>query len=397
MQKIQDIGLTGEMRVLLRADFNTPMQAGKITDDTRIRAALPGIRRILETGASLIMVSHLGRPDANKPPAEQPQFSLAPIAGYLEQALGRPVELLPTPASVPPKGATAGSQKCCLLENIRFFPGETANSPELSKELGGLCDVFVMDAFGSAHRAHASTVGIVRFAPQSCVGILVQRETEALDKVLRNPPRPLVSVLGGAKVGDKLKVLGPLAEISDFLIVGGGIANTFMAAAGREVGNSLYEPELLEEARQLMKLTKIPLPTDVVVASSPNDAEGTHKHLAEVDKNEMILDIGGDTLVAYAKIIERAKTILWNGPVGVFEKEAFAAGTQELARMIAGSSAYTLAGGGDTIAAINAFVGEKAMDYISTGGGAFLEYIEKRGKLPALEMLRNSRPGSSAG
>ena len=395
MNKIQDIPLNAEMRVLLRADLNVPLADGKVQDDTRIQAALPSMRVIWEQGASLIILSHLGRPDKNKTAAEQPQFSLRPVARHLSQAFGHTIELVATPKQVPPR---RDGQSCWILENTRFLAGETKNDPQLAEELGNLADVYVMDAFGSAHRAHASTVGITHFVPRSCAGLLVQQEVEALDRVLANPARPLVAILGGAKVGDKLAILKPIAELADYLILGGGIANTFLAAAGKEVGASLYEPDLIDQARALMEIVEVPLPKDVVVASSLDSPSGRTQALGQIAQDDMILDLGEQTLAQYATLLAKAKTVLWNGPLGVFEKEPFAAGTRALAQIIAKSSAYCLAGGGDTIAAINAFTGVATLDRVSTGGGAFLEYIEKNGELPALTALQSSvGPGSSAG
>ena len=395
MNKLQDINFTSEMRALLRADLNVPIAKGRVQDDTRIQAALPSMRMIWEQGASLIILSHLGRPDQNKKAAEQPQFSLAPVARHLSQVFDHTVELVATPMRVPPK---RGEQSCWMLENTRFFAGETKNDTQLARELGNLADVYVMDAFGSAHRAHASTVGVTRFAPHSCAGLLAQREVDALDRVLDNPARPLVAILGGAKVGDKLAILKPIAELADYLVLGGGIANTFLAAAGKEVGASLYEPDLVEQARALMEIVEVPLPKDVVVADSLDSPSGKTKDIGQIGQTDMILDLGPQTLAHYAPLLAKAKTVLWNGPLGVFEKEPFAAGTRALAQIIAKSPAYCLAGGGDTIAAINAFTGIETLDYVSTGGGAFLEYIEKNGQLPALTALQLSvGPGSSAG
>ncbi|HHJ39706.1 MAG: phosphoglycerate kinase [Methylothermaceae bacteria B42] len=385
IKKMIDLDLKGK-RVLIRADLNVPIKDGEVTSDTRIRASVPTIRQALEQGARCVMVmSHLGRPKEGE---YDPQYSLAPVAERLSELLGQPVRLIKDWID----GVKTESGEVVLLENVRFLKGEKTNDPELGKKMAALCDVFVMDAFGTAHRAQASTHAVAQFAPEVCAGLLLAQELEALGKALQNPDRPLLAIVGGSKVSTKLKVLETLAQKVDQLIVGGGIANTFIAAAGFPVGKSLYEPDLIPDAKRLMEQAKargadIPIPEDVVVAKEfSEDAEATVKKVNEVADDDLILDIGPETAQYYADLIKKAGTIVWNGPVGVFEIDQFAEGTRVLAEAIAESKAFSIAGGGDTLAAIEKFgIGDK-VSYQSTGGGAFLEFLEGR-KLPAVEIL----------
>ncbi len=385
IKKMTDLDLRGK-RVLIRADLNVPIQDGEVTSDTRIRASVPTIRQALDQGAACVMVmSHLGRPKEGE---YDERFSLAPVADRLAQLLGRPVRLVRDWID----GVDCQPGEVLVLENVRFLPGEKANDPELGKKMAALCDVFVMDAFGTAHRAQASTHAVARFAPQACAGLLLAQELEALSKALENPRRPLLAIVGGSKVSTKLTVLETLAQKVDQLIVGGGIANTFIAAAGYPVGKSLYEPDLVPEAKRLMEQAaargaEIPIPVDVVVAKEFSEtAEATVKPVDQVGEDDMILDIGPQTAEQYADKILQAGTIVWNGPVGVFEIDQFSHGTRRVAEAIAASPAFSIAGGGDTLAAIEKFgVGDR-ISYQSTGGGAFLEFLEGK-KLPAVEIL----------
>jgi phosphoglycerate kinase len=369
-------------RVLIREDFNVPMQGENITSDARIQAALPTIHYALQSGARLMLMSHLGRPTEGRYDAT---YSLAPIAKRLAKLLDRPVPLLPL-----------GQESCLtepgsivLWENVRFHKGEKSNDAALAKRMASCCDIFVMDAFATAHRREASTYGIAEFAPKACAGPLLVAELEALGKVMHHPKRPLLAIVGGAKVSTKLLLLENLLQLSDYLIVGGGIANTFMAAKKMPIGNSLYEAELLAKAGHLLDTyaDKIILPNDVVVAKQFSaDASATVKSTAAVDNDDMILDVGPETSQHFAQVIQKAKTLLWNGPVGVFELPQFATGTEALATAIAQTSAFTIAGGGDTLAAIEKYKINEHISYISTGGGAFLEFIEGK-KLPAVAIL----------
>ena len=384
MKFITDVDMAAK-RVLMRLDLNVPLKDGKIEDDTRIRASLPSCRAVLARGASqLILMSHLGRPKSSA----DSQFSLAPVAVHMESLLGSAVSFVP---NLPHTKEELPDNKIVLLENTRFWPGETQNDDQLARQLASLADVFVMDAFASSHRAHASTYGVARQLPIRCCGLLVQRELEALNRALADPVRPVLVILGGAKVSDKLPLLETLINLTDSIILGGGIVNTFLAASGVQVGKSLYEPALIETARRLMSEIYISLPQDVAVAPSLAAETRTEKRIEHVNEEDMILDIGGITVGDYGRLIEKAKTIIWNGPLGVFEKAPFAAGTEALAKAIASSPAFTLAGGGDTIAAINRFIDPNRIGYISTAGGAFLEYVEK-GRLPALAVLEDTEP-----
>jgi len=380
--RMSDVDLSGK-RVLIREDLNVPVADGKVTSDARIRAALPTIEAAIDAGAAVMLMSHLGRPVEGQPDDE---FSLRPVATRLGELLAREVALLNDWID----GVEIEPGNVVLLENVRFLEGEKACDETLARKMAALCDVFVMDAFGTAHRAQASTYGVAEHASVACAGPLLTAELHALGKALDNPARPLVAIVGGSKVSTKLTVLDALADIVDCLIVGGGIANTFIAAAGHGVGKSLYEADMLDIARQLASPQKgraeIPVPTDVVVAEEFADVGGTTKIVDTVASDEMILDIGPETAAHFAAIIASAGTLIWNGPVGVFEFENFGAGTEALAKAIAASDAFSVAGGGDTLAAIDKYGVAERISYISTGGGAFLEFVEGK-KLPAVEVL----------
>lgn len=383
MLRMQDLDLGGR-RVLIREDLNVPIKDGRVASDARITAALPTLRAALEAGAAVMVMSHLGRPtegDYNE------EFSLRPVADHLSQLLGRDVDLVRDWID----GVDVEPGNIVLLENVRFLPGEKANDPTLSKKMAALCDVFVMDAFGTAHRAQASTCGAAEFAPEACAGPLLAGELDALERAMSSPARPVVAIVGGAKVSTKLTVLEALAQKVDKLIVGGGIANTFIAAAGHNVGKSLYEPDMLEIAARLAAddadRAEIPVPDDVVVATAFSaDSPAAVKSVDQVTDDELILDIGPETAIRFAAMMKDAGTIIWNGPVGVFEFDAFANGTRALAEAIAASDAFSVAGGGDTLAAIDKFGVTDGISYISTGGGAFLEFVEGK-TLPAVAML----------
>jgi phosphoglycerate kinase len=378
MLSMDQLSLAGK-RVLIREDLNVPLRDGRVANNARLRAAVPTIEAAVAAGAGVILMSHLGRPVEGEPSEE---FSLSPVADALSALLGLPVSLQSDwPADAPQAG------EVWLLENVRFNVGEKSNSDELAKRYAGLCDVFIMDAFGTAHRAQASTHGVAKFAPQACAGPLLVGELDALGRGLSEPASPMVAVVGGSKVSTKLAVLKRLSELCDQLLVGGGIANTFLAAAGYPVGKSLHEPDLIPTARSLMAKTHIPLPVDVVVAKEFSEtAEATVKLAAEVSEDDMILDVGPLSQQQMSEVLLGAGTILWNGPVGVFEFPAFAAGTRALATAVADSSAFSLAGGGDTLAAIDEFDIADRVSYISTGGGAFLEFVEGK-ELPAVAIL----------
>jgi phosphoglycerate kinase len=382
--RMKDLDLAGK-RVMIREDFNVPVSAGKVTSDARIRAALPTIRMALEKGAAVLLLSHLGRPVEGE---SDPQFSLQPVADRLSELLGLAVRLQSDWLG----GVEVSPGEVVLCENVRFNRGEKKNDTALASAMGALCDVFVMDAFGTAHRAQASTEGVIRHAPLACAGPLLSRELDALRKALQDPARPLLAIVGGSKVSTKLTVLQTLLDKVDELIVGGGIANTFIAASGHDVGKSLYEPDLIHEAQRLIQRAhagggSIPIPRDVIVAKSfAADAKPLVRNVDEVGADEMILDIGPLTAIEYAEIIAGAGTVIWNGPVGVFEFPNFAAGTRAMAEAIERASAYSIAGGGDTLAAIDQFGVTDAISYISTGGGAFLEFVEGK-TLPAVAAL----------
>ena len=383
--RMQDLDLANK-RVLIREDLNVPVKDGLIGNDTRIAAAVPSIKLALSKGGRVIVMSHLGRPEEGVPIAEQPAASLAPVATHLAKLLGVKVRLSRAYAENP-QDAEPAAGEVVLLENVRANRGEGKNDDALAKRYAALCDVFVMDAFGTAHRAQASTHGVAKFAPVACAGPLLASELDALDKALKNPARPMLAIVGGAKVSSKLQVLESLANIVDQLIVGGGIANTFLLAAGYPVGKSLVEVDLVGTAKALMEKTRIPLPVDVVVAKAFSaDAEATIKPVTDVAEDDMILDIGPQTIAKFNEIIAAMKTIIWNGPVGVFEFDAFAAGTQAVAQAVASNSGFSIAGGGETIAAIDTFGVTEQISYISTGGGAFLEFVQGE-TLPAVQIL----------
>jgi phosphoglycerate kinase len=382
--RMDEMNLSGK-RVMIREDFNVPIESGRVTSDARLQAGLPTIRMALDGGAAVILLSHLGRPVEGQ---YKEEFSLAPVAEHLSGLLGMPVRLQKNWLD----GFDIEPGEVVLCENVRFNLGEKGNDEGLARTMASLCDVFVMDAFGTAHRAQASTEGVTRFAPAACAGPLLSRELYELDNALTDPDRPMLAIVGGSKVSTKLTVLEALMEKVDELIVGGGIANTFIAASGHDVGTSLYEPDLIGEAQRLIRAAhkkggEIPIPKDVVVAKSfSKDAKAIIRSVDEVQDDEMILDIGPLTAVDYAAIIQSAGTVIWNGPVGVFEFPAFAAGSQAIADAVEISNAFSIAGGGDTLAAINQFNVADGVSYISTGGGAFLEYVEGK-KLPAVAAL----------
>jgi phosphoglycerate kinase len=379
-------------RVFIRADLNVPQDdAGRITEDTRIRASVPCVKMALDAGAAVMVTSHLGRPTEGE---FKPEDSLAPVAERLSQLLGRPVRLVANWVD----GVEVAPGEVVLLENCRLNKGEKKNDPELARKMARLCDIFVHDAFGTAHRAEASTYGIAQYAPVACAGPLLGAEIDALTKALAAPRRPLVAIVAGSKVSTKLTILQSLAAKVDGLIVGGGIANTFMLAAGLPIGKSLAEPDLVDQARAVMQAmaargAQVPIPLDVVVAPRfAADAPATVKPAAEVGSEDMILDIGPRTAQLLAQQLEAAGTIVWNGPLGVFEFEAFSHGTEAVARAVARSAAFSIAGGGDTLAAIAQFGIERDVGYISTGGGAFLEVLEGK-TLPAFEILARRARG----
>jgi len=387
--RMGEVDLAGK-RVLIREDLNVPVVDGQVTSDARIRAALPTIQAALGAGATVMLMSHLGRPTEGQADA---QFSLAPVAARLGELLGTEVSLVADWID----GVDAEPGTVILLENVRFLPGEKACDDGLARKMAALCDVFVMDAFGTAHRAQASTYGVAKFAPVACAGPLLSGELKALAKVLDNPARPMVAIVGGSKVSTKLTVLEALGNVVDQLIVGGGIANTFIAAAGHHVGESLHEPDMLDTASALAAndqgRAEIPVPDDVVVADSFSaDATATTRSVTEVAANELILDIGPQTAARFAALLKDAGTIIWNGPVGVFEFDQFGEGTRVLAEAIADSTAFSVAGGGDTLAAIDKYGVADRISYISTGGGAFLEFVEGK-TLPAVAILEDRAAG----
>jgi phosphoglycerate kinase len=381
---MSDLDLAGK-RVLIREDLNVPIKEGRVTSDKRITAALPTIQQALEAGAHVLVMSHLGRPIEGGSEVENAEFTLAPVAAYLADALGKDVPLVKDYLG---KTVEVGAGQLVLLENVRFNPGEKKDEEALSKHYAELCDVFVMDAFGTAHRAQASTHGVARFAEVACAGPLLSNELDALEKALANPASPMIAIVGGSKVSTKLEVLETLSDKVDQLIVGGGIANTFLAAAGFPVGKSLCEEDLIPKAKALMEKTSIPLPTDVVCGKAfAEDSPAETKAVADVAEDDMIFDVGPDTAAAMADMLKAANTILWNGPVGVFEFDQFASGTETLSMAIAESDGFSLAGGGDTLAAIDKYGIADKVSYISTGGGAFLEYVEGK-TLPAVAILQ---------
>lgn len=380
---MNELDLAGK-RVLIREDLNVPVKDGKVSSDARIRAALPTIRQAIKAGARLMLMSHLGRPEEGAPAADNAAFSLAPVAEHLSSLLNVPVRLVSDYLAAPVEVAEG---EVVLFENVRFNKGEKKDDEALAKAYAAQCDIFVMDAFGTAHRAQASTHGVAKFAPVACAGPLLAAELDALQKALANPARPMVAIVGGSKVSTKLTVLETLSDKVDQLIVGGGIANTFLAAAGKPIGKSLAEADLVPSAKALMEKTRIPVPVDVVCGKAfAEDAEAVLKSADEVADDDMIFDIGPQTAAQMAAMLKEAKTILWNGPVGVFEFDQFGEGTKALSLAIAESDAFSLAGGGDTLAAIDKYDIADKVSYISTGGGAFLEYVEGK-VLPAVAML----------
>ena len=377
--KMTDLDLKGK-RVFIRADLNVPVKDGKVTSDARIRATIPTLKLALEKGAKVMVTSHLGRPTEGE---FTPEDSLQPVVDYLNEHLDVPVRLVRDYLN----GVDVNAGEIVVLENVRINKGEKKNDPELGKKYAALCDVFVMDAFGTAHRAQASTYGIAEFAPIACAGPLLAAELDALGKALKEPARPMVAIVGGSKVSTKLEVLNSLSKIADQIIVGGGIANTFIAAAGHNVGKSLYEADLIPVAKELAASTDIPVPVDVRVGTEFSEtAPATEKSVTEVKDDESIFDIGDKSAAQLAEIIKNAKTVLWNGPVGVFEFPNFRKGTEIISHAIANSDAFSIAGGGDTLAAIDLFGIADKISYISTGGGAFLEFVEGK-VLPAVEIL----------
>jgi phosphoglycerate kinase len=383
-KRMSDLDLRGK-RVFIRSDLNVPLEDGRITDDTRIRASLQAIEQALKQGAAVMVTSHLGRPKEGE---LNPEDSLAPVAKRLSELLKKEVPLIRDWIN----GVDVKPGQVVMLENARANKGEKKDDEALARKIAALADVYVNDAFGTAHRAEATTHGAARFAKVAAAGPLMAAELEALSKALANPKRPLVAIVGGAKVSTKLSVLAELAKKVDRLIVGGGIANTFLLAAGKPIGKSLAEPDLVPEAKKILATGKVPLPTDVVVGKSLDDEKPKTKPVGAVGDDEMILDIGPQTAKAYADEIAKAGTIVWNGPVGVFEKDQFAKGTETIARAIANSKGFSIAGGGDTLAAISKFGLEKNISYISTGGGAFLEFLEGK-KLPAVQALEARADG----
>lgn len=377
--KMTDLDLAGK-RVLIREDLNVPVKNGEVKSDARIVASLPTIKLALEKGAAVLVCSHLGRPEEGIYSEED---SLKPVADYLSKALGRDVPLVKDYLD----GVQVEPGQVVLLENVRFNKGEKKNTDELAQKYAALCDVFVMDAFGTAHRAQGSTHGAAKFASVAAAGPLLAAELDALGKALNQPERPLAAIVAGSKVSTKLDVLNSLSDLCDQLIVGGGIANTFLAAAGYNVGKSLYEADLVDTAKAIAAKVNVPLPVDVVVAKAfAEDAEATVKAVGDVAEDDMILDIGPQTAAQFAELLKSSKTILWNGPVGVFEFDQFGEGTKALALAIADSPAFSIAGGGDTLAAIDKYGVADRVSYISTGGGAFLEFVEGK-VLPAVEIL----------
>ncbi len=382
--QMSDLDLKGK-RVLIREDFNVPLKNGVVTSDLRIKAAIPTIKQALKMGAKVMLMSHLGRPNEG---SQDESFSLAPVARILSQLLNQEVPLVTHWTD----GVNMNDTNIVLLENVRFNHGETDNNVELAKRMASLCDVFVMDAFATSHRAESSTCGVIKYAKQACAGPLLMSELAALNKILEKPARPVVAIIGGSKVSTKLALLDSLVKKVDALIIGGGIANTFLAAEGNTVGKSLHEPDLIDEAERIMieaknRKAEVPVPVDVIVAERFSDeAESYVRLVSQIDDGEKIFDVGPDTIKIFVALIKKAKTILWNGPVGAFELEAFSEGTEAIAKAVAESKAFKVAGGGDTLAAIEKYRIYDKIDYISTGGGAFLTVLEGK-KLPVIAAL----------
>lgn len=386
LRGIDDLDVS-QKRVLVRVDFNVPLKNGKVTDDTRIRASLPTIQQLLAGNARVILTTHLGRPEEG---VFDEKYSLAPVAAHLAGLLHEEVPLV---RNWRQNAKALPANRIAMLENVRFEVGEADDDDDLARHLASLCDIYVNDAFATAHRAQASTHGVAKFAPQACAGPLIIQEVEALTRVLAKPKRPLVAVVGGAKVSTKLTILESLLQVVDQLIVGGGIANTFLAAAGIAIGQSLHEPDLVTVAKRLMDSARaqnksIPLPTDVVCGTAFDEATvATTKPVTAITAGDMIMDVGPETARTYAGLIKQARTIVWNGPLGVFEFRQFSDGTRMMAEAIAGSDAFSIAGGGDTLAAIAKFGISNRLSYISTAGGAFLEFLEGK-ELPAIAILK---------
>ncbi|MBM23360.1 MAG: phosphoglycerate kinase [Gammaproteobacteria bacterium] len=381
---MQDLDLQG-LRTMIRLDLNVPIEKGFITSEARIHAALPTIEIALSKGAQVILLSHLGRPN---PEALDGSFSLEPVAKKLEELMGKPVRFLPNWIEVFPDII----DELIVCENTRYLKGEKTNDESLSKQIANLCDVYVMDAFGVSHRQHASTFGAIQYAKQACIGPLLSKEIEYLTKALSEPEKPLVAIIGGAKVSSKLGVIESLSRTCDHIIVGGGIANTFLFADGKETGKSIVEPEMVELATRILNLdgVNVPMPIDVMVAKEfSNEAIAETKSIESIESDDVILDIGPETAIIYKNIINEAKTIIWNGPVGVFEFDQFSNGTQTLAKAIEQNSGLKIVGGGDTVAVVEKYNIANSISYISTGGGAFLEFF-KNGTLPSIEVLKSS-------
>ena len=381
--RMQDLDLQG-LRTMIRLDLNVPIENGVITSAARIQAALPTVEIALSKGATVILLSHLGRPD---PEALDGSFSLEPVARKLEELMGKPVCFLADWI----EGIPDINDKLILCENTRYLKGEKTNDESLSKQIANLCDVYVMDAFGASHRQHASTFGVVQYAEQACIGPLLSREIEYLTKALSEPEKPLVAIIGGAKISSKLGVIESLSKTCDHIIVGGAIANTFLLAEGKETGKSLIEPEMVGPATRILNLdgVNVPIPIDVTVAKEfSNEAIAETKSVEEIEKDDVILDIGPETAIIYKDIINKAKTIIWNGPVGVFEFDQFSNGTRSLAKAVEKNSGFKIVGGGDTVAVVEKYNIADSISYISTGGGAFLEFLKNR-TLPSVEVLKN--------
>ena len=381
--RMQDLDLQG-LRTMIRLDLNVPIENGVITSAARIQAALPTIEIALSKGATVILLSHLGRPD---PEALDGSFSLEPVARKLEELMGKPVCFLADWI----EGIPDINDKLILCENTRYLKGEKTNDESLSKQIANLCDVYVMDAFGASHRQHASTFGVAQYAEQACIGPLLSREIEYLTKALSEPEKPLVAIIGGAKISSKLGVIESLSKTCDHIIVGGGIANTFLLAEGKETGKSLIEPEMVEPATRILNLdgVNVPIPIDVTVAKEfSNEAIAETKSVEEIEKDDVIMDIGPETAIIYKDIINKAKTIIWNGPVGVFEFDQFSNGTRSIAKAVEKNSGFKIVGGGDTVAVVEKYNIADSISYISTGGGAFLEFVKNR-TLPSIEVLKN--------
>ena len=381
--RMQDLDLQG-LRTMIRLDLNVPIENGVITSAARIQAALPTVEIALSKGATVILLSHLGRPD---PEALDGSCSLEPVARKLEELMGKPVCFLADWIEEIPDI----NDKLILCENTRYLKGEKTNDESLSKQIANLCDVYVMDAFGASHRQHASTFGVVQYAEQACIGPLLSREIEYLTKALSEPEKPLVAIIGGAKISSKLGVIESLSKTCDHIIVGGAIANTFLLAEGKETGKSLIEPEMVGPATRILNLdgVNVPIPIDVTVAKEfSNEAIAETKSVEEIEKDDVILDIGPETAIIYKDIINKAKTIIWNGPVGVFEFDQFSNGTRSLAKAVEKNSGFKIVGGGDTVAVVEKYNIADSISYISTGGGAFLEFLKNR-TLPSVEVLKN--------